>query len=179
MRIIAGTHRGRSLISPERDDIRPTSDKIRQAIFNVLQARSLVVDQDVLDTFCGTGALGFEALSQGASRAVFWDSNPASISLAQKNAEKLKLLETSEFRHIDSLNPPPALQIFPLCFLDPPYHKNMVMQAIQALKTSGWIDSGSTLVCEMEVGAAFDHTLGDIVFEKVYGDTQIIILKLK
>ncbi len=90
MRIVSGRHGGRRLQVPKNNKIRPTSDKIRGAIFNMLSAREAIDDAHVLDGFCGTGALGLEALSRGAAQALFIDTSKASLSLARENVSALK-----------------------------------------------------------------------------------------
>ena len=129
MRIVAGTHRGRILKTPTGSDIRPTSDKVRQAVFNTLNSRGAVVDAVVLDAFCGTGALGLEALSQGAEAAIFMDISATSLNLAKANATLLREEEASSFLLKDAGNPgqrPPSIPPATLLFLDPPYRRNLV-----------------------------------------------------
>ncbi len=176
MRIIAGLHRGRVLKAPAGRDIRPTSDKVRQALFNALNSRGAVVDAVVLDAFCGTGALGFEALSQGASACVFMDIARSSVHLAQDNAAMLREVERCAFLHKDATAPgsrPETATPATLVFLDPPYHKNLVPQALSALQAGGWIAPGAMIVAETEKGADLSQIMAPQEFSKAYGDTEI------
>lgn len=178
MRIVAGLHRGRILKTPANHAIRPTSDKVRQALFNALQSRGLVVDAVVLDAFCGTGALGLEALSQGAARAVFFDQAKTSLTLATANAALLRETERCEFLHCDATAPGPRPAHLPaatLCFLDPPYHKNLVPQAVAALVHQNWLTPECCLVCETEKAADLGSIDAIPLFEKTYGETSVVV----
>ena len=153
MRIIAGTLRGRTLEPPADLTIRPTSDKVRGAIFNILQhaawAPHLFEETaSVLDVFCGTGAFAFEALSRGMGRACLIDSARSSLDLARRNAEKLGLTAACRFieraAHMAAEAPHP----FQLIFLDPPYGKNLVASALATLQDKGWLAQGAVIVVE-------------------------------
>lgn len=182
MRIVAGDHRGRVLKTPVGNDIRPTSDKIRQALFNALQHRGAVVDAKVLDAFCGTGALALEAYSQGATSCVFMDIAAGSLALARENAALLKADGVSWFLKKDATHPgvrPDDIPLATLLFLDPPYHKNLVPQALVALKSSGWLDSdGCFVVAEAEKAADLSNLEGEILFDKTYRETRVLILQI-
>ncbi len=176
MRIVAGRHRGRIIESPSTDLIRPTSDKVRLALFNALNSRGCVVDAVVLDAFCGTGALALEALSQGAAQAIIIDKEKSSLELAKKNAALLKETGNCVFHLKDAtkMSPRPETQATAtLCFLDPPYHKNILPLALQSLKENGWLADDCWLVAEMER----DYVLPGFAAEseKIYGDTKILI----
>lgn len=181
MRIIAGTHRGRVLKTPQNNDIRPTGDRVRQALFNALQHRGAVVDAVVLDGFCGTGALGLEALSQGAAQAIFIDQAKTSLSLTEANAALLRETDNCHFLLKDTGaigSRPAALPQATLIFLDPPYHHDLVPQGFQALLAGGWIAPGAFVVCETEKGADLAGIAGEIDFEKTYGDTSVVVFAL-
>lgn len=184
MRITGGTHRGRILQSPKDSAIRPTSDKVRLAVFNMLESRGLVRDAAVLDAFCGTGALGLEALSRGALCCTFMDKNRGSLELAKANFAALKIGAKENFVSCNAAEPPafegrnagnPAAS---LVFLDPPYRQNLLQQSIPALFATGWIAPGAWLVMEAEreldvstlvsLGVAVDMT-------RDYGDTRIML----
>ncbi len=178
MRIVAGYNRGRILNSPKDDLIRPTSDKIRLAIFNMLNSRGAVVGAVVIDAFCGTGALGLEALSQGAAQAVFIDREKTSLDLAKKNAESLKETENVFFiqKNTAVLAERPAhLTPATLCFLDPPYNKGLIAPAINALKAGDWLAQGCWIVAESEKEFTPDFPVES---EKRYGETKIMLLRL-
>lgn len=181
MRIVAGLHRGRTLKTPQNSEIRPTSDKVRQALFNALNSRGVVVDAVVLDAFCGTGALGLEALSQGAAETLFMDVAKTSLGLAEENAGLLKELPRSKFFLKDATSPgkkPEAVPPATLVFLDPPYHKNLVPQAFAGLVTERWLADGAIVVVETELGADLSGIPADILFEKTYGDTVITVFSV-
>ena len=179
MRIIAGTAKGRILQSPRDQAIRPTSDKVRGAIFNALKSRVDIEGAVVLDCFCGSGALGLEALSRGAAQCIFIDKERESLDLARANAKALNFSGQSHFilvdvnkikRHEDA----PAA----LAFLDPPYHKNLVLPALQSLAARGWLAAGAVCVVETEKGAALAVPGFTALTDKVYGTTQVHFLQL-
>ncbi|HRC27562.1 MAG TPA: RsmD family RNA methyltransferase, partial [Alphaproteobacteria bacterium] len=128
LRITGGKLGRRRILAPEDQAIRPTADKVRQAIFNTLNARSLVEGAVVLDAFCGTGAMGLEALSHGAAHAFLFDLSPAAVRLCTRNAASLGLDRQVAIRHTDATRPgprPDALHPATLVFLDPPYDKGL------------------------------------------------------
>ena len=179
MRIVAGRHKGRKLAGFEGDKIRPTSDKVRLALFNMLHSRGAVVDTVVIDAFCGTGALSLEALSQGAKSAVLIDADRASLNLAKENAATLKETENCVFFLADATKLPRRSsheKAADLCFLDPPYRKGLVPIALQSLKENGWLADGCWIVAEMERDAMIDGL--NEVSEKIYGETKIILGKI-
>ena len=181
MRIIAGTHRGRVLKTPQNSDIRPTGDKVRQALFNALQHRGAVVDAVVLDGFCGTGALGLEALSQGAAQAIFIDQAKASLSLAEANADLLRETANCQFFLKDTVRigvRPASVPQATLVFLDPPYNRGLVPQSFAALIAGDWLAPDAFIVCETEKGADLSGIAGEIEFEKTYGDTSVVVFAL-
>lgn len=177
MRIIAGTARGRKLSAPEGRDVRPTSDKVRGAIFNALQARGVLQGAQVLDVFCGSGALGLEALSRGAAHAAFIDNSKVSIDFAKENAKALGFSDKASFIFSDSekLKTPP--QKFSLVFLDPPYNKNLVLPVLAKLSDGGWLEDDA--VCVIEAEKSFKGIIPppyQTLDEKVYGDTKVLFL---
>jgi 16S rRNA (guanine966-N2)-methyltransferase len=179
MRITGGTHGGRILKSPKDRTIRPTSDKVRLAMFNMLNARGLVQDSVVLDAFCGTGALGLEALSQGALCCIFMDKNRQSLDLAKDNFAALKMDAQHYFILKDATKPAPKPDNIPpanLIFFDPPYNQGLVHQSLESFINQGWIADDAVVLVETETG--FDtgvlRPFGcDILFTRDYGDTRI------
>jgi 16S rRNA (guanine966-N2)-methyltransferase len=181
MRIIAGKNRGLSLLTPETSQIRPTSDKIRQAVFNMLQSRNVVHQARVLDLFCGTGALGLEALSQGADFCLFCDRDKNSLNLAKHNAEKCNVLDQTEFEIITAPTlplRPDRSQPFDLIFCDPPYHQDLIAPTLIQLKGKNWLQEKSICVCEMDRSEKMPLINGDILLERVYGSTRILLVAL-
>ncbi len=178
MRIVAGEHRSRVLESPKGDAIRPTSDKVRGALFNMLQSRGLVVDATVIDVFCGTGALGLEALSQGAQSCVFIDKNHQSLDLTKRNIQTLKEEGRSKAIVADGTKLParpddvaPAT----LVFLDPPYGKGLAEPTLNALAAQGWL--APECFCVVEESSVFRVLDGfELLQQKQYGDTHIALV---
>ena len=157
VRIVGGEFRGRVLQSPQGSATRPTSDRTREAVFNILhhakwRRGDLVGDARVLDVFAGTGALGLEALSRGAQHAVFVEREYAAARLCQENIDALGLGERALLLKFDGLHPVPRpLYIEPrtLVFLDPPYGKGMAAQALSGLAKTDWLKPGAVCVVEM------------------------------
>lgn len=177
MRIAGGQWRSRSLSVPAAG-VRPTSDKVRQAIFNMLHARGAVVDAHALDAFCGSGALGLEALSQGAAHCTFWDKAPGSIKITKQNIETLGAGAQSTVRPGDATGigtRPDAQQKFTLVFLDPPYDKDLIVPALAALQSGDWVEEDCLFVLEMATHEKPDLAGYAIEQEKIYGDTKVIL----
>ena len=178
MKISGGHLRGRSLKPPKGRDIRPTSDKVRQAIFNMLNARGGVAGARVLDAFCGSGALGLEALSQGADFFFFFDTSPASVAFCRENVALLQLEECIKISLQDATKPskkPQETGRIDLVFLDPPYGKDLLFRTIQRLLQDGWIEDKSLFLLEMGAKENPDICGLTVLQEKTYGDTKIIL----
>ena len=155
MRIVGGKFRGKVLTSPEDDSIRPTADRTRESVFNILASR-LGPNLDglrVLDLFAGTGALGLEALSRGASHVTFVDTAAEARGLIRDHIEAFgaggiaKLLR----RDATALGPAGTLGPVDLVFLDPPYGKGLGEQALASLRDNGWLKPETVLVLEESV----------------------------
>jgi 16S rRNA (guanine966-N2)-methyltransferase len=157
VRIVAGKFRGKQLSSPTDDSIRPTADRVRESMFNILSARLGPVFDGlrVLDLFAGTGALGFEALSRGASHVTFVETGAEGRGLIRDHIEAFgaggvtKLLR----RDATALGRPGTFGQFDLVFLDPPYGLGLGEKALAELAAHGWIEPGATLVLEESVAA--------------------------
>lgn len=183
MRITGGEYRGRLLQSPKDHAIRPTSDKVRLAIFNILNGRGLVQEANVLDAFCGTGALGLEALSWGALCCTFMDKNRGSLDLARLNHAALKIPAKCSFMMKDATKagPKPAdIAAANLAFLDPPYNQNFIPLALQSLKDGSWLAPDAHILVESE--KSYDpQGLGEVGFDvnmvRDYGDTRISLVQ--
>lgn len=180
MRIEAGSHKGAKLIAPEGENVRPTSDRARQAIFNMLVHRFDAVEgARVLDAFAGSGALGLEALSRGAESLVAMElARPALDALKRNVAACRENVRTLVFA-CDALKPPqaktqPRFAPCSLVFLDPPYGKGIIAPALAALKQAGWIASGALVVAEMATTEDLPPIKGFIVEdERRYGKAKI------
>jgi 16S rRNA (guanine966-N2)-methyltransferase len=185
MRITAGLLGGRSLVAPDDERVRPTSDKVRQAIFNILAHRDFDVGftldgARVIDLFAGTGALGIEALSHGASYALFIDDSAESRALIRTNVEALALTGITKIwrRDATSLGPIAAGAggPFELAFLDPPYRKDLVPRALESLRDSKWLAPNAIVVVETAKDEPLAPTDGyALLDERIYGDTRVAI----
>ena len=183
MRIVAGKFRSASIEAPKGLDTRPTSDRVRQALFNVLEHGAPRVEFErcrVLDLFAGSGALGIEALSRGAKFALFIEDSADARAAIRRNVETLKLTGISKIfrRDATTLGPAQTLQPFDLIFCDPPYGKGLGEKALQSSVEGGWVAEDAIAVLEERAG--LEIRLPDafeIIDKRDYGDTQIIIAK--
>src|SRR3954454_17662527 len=152
MRVVGGRLRGRSLASPSSREIRPTADRLRESLFNILMhAYGDPVDgARVLDLFAGTGALGIEAVSRGARFALFVDNGTEARALLRANVEALGLGGVTKVfrRDASDLGPAHPVEPFSLVFLDPPYGKGLAEKALLALREGGWLLPGAMRVVE-------------------------------
>jgi 16S rRNA (guanine966-N2)-methyltransferase len=184
MRITSGIHRGRPINAPKGRNTRPTSDRTREAIFNILRHGSwhhgVLEDATVLDVFAGTGALGIEALSQGARHAVFIERDHTAAELCQGNIDSLGETERAVVLKFDAAEPlPRPFYIEPrsLVFLDPPYGKYLGAEALKGRADKDWLAEEAVCVLEMSkktpeiIPAGF--TVKD---ERTYGMTKIQFL---
>jgi 16S rRNA (guanine966-N2)-methyltransferase len=179
MRIVAGTHRSRILQTPKNDAIRPTSDKVRGAIFNMLQSRGAVENAIVLDIFCGTGALGLEALSQGAAFCTFIDKSNPSLAITKHNIDALQESERSKTLLADGTKlsqRPDDIAQATLVFLDPPYGKNLAAPALENLTGQQWLSGDCLCVIEEAAPVAAPENF-EVMTNKKYGDTHITLLR--
>ncbi|MGH6828546.1 MAG: 16S rRNA (guanine(966)-N(2))-methyltransferase RsmD [Rhizomicrobium sp.] len=185
MRVTGGKFGGRQLLAPATKRIRPTSDRVRQAIFNILEHRDFgmsftLQNASVADLFAGTGALGIEALSRGARFSLLVDTDAQSRALARANVEALGLTGATKIWRRDAtlLGPlgPGANGPFALAFLDPPYGQNLVAPALEALTTGGWLLGQALTVIETAKGEHFDHPGFRQLDARNYGDTDVLFL---
>lgn len=179
MRIVGGRWRGRSLAGPKTDAIRPTSDRLRESLFNVLQHGydDAIEGARVLDLFAGTGAMGLEALSRGASFALFVDEGSEARSLIRENVEALGLGGTTRLFRRDATRMGAAAPNAPfsLVFCDPPYGKDLAPKALSACAEGGWLNPGALVVVEEAQGAALTLPAGFSEIERrEYGETQVV-----
>jgi 16S rRNA (guanine966-N2)-methyltransferase len=183
MRITGGSLGGRRLATPADDRIRPTSDKVRQAIFNILRHADFAPALDgacVADLFAGTGALGLEAISQGARFCLFIEDAAESRALIQRNIEALGLTGATKIfrRDATKLGPmaPGAGGPFDLVFLDPPYRKNLVAPALASLRDGGWLAPNAVLVVETAEDESVAVPDFEILDDRIYGETRVTFL---
>lgn len=188
MRITGGTLRGRNLAAPKDERVRPTSDKVRQAMFNVLMHNDFGIGfalegARVADIYAGTGALGIEAISHGAAWCLFVDDHAESRALIRENVEALGLTGASKIWRRDAADLGPlntgAGGPFDLVFLDPPYRKNLMTPALAALREGGWLAEGAVIVAETaEDEPAIDASGFRQLDSRIYGDTRVEFLAL-
>src|SRR5581483_9835181 len=159
--------------------IRPTSERLREAIFDILVHAygDPVAKARVIDLFAGSGALGLEALSRGAAFALFVDSGAAARALLRANIEALGLGGATRVWRADATRLGAAPAAYSLAFLDPPYGERLAEPALAALAEGGWLAPGAIVVVEEAAGAAFAAPAAlRLAEERIYGDTKIAIL---
>ena len=180
MRIVAGKLRGRKIEAPEGRDVRPTSDRVRESLFDILAhgETPLPDGATVADIFCGTGAFGLEALSRGAIHAIFMDNDRTVMSLARRNAAQLGVAGQATFLERDARHPGAAPRPVDLLFLDAPYRGDLTTPALAALIQAGWCKPGAIIVIELAKTEDVDLPAGcDAYDRRVYGKTKLIFAR--
>lgn len=183
MRIVAGKFRGRALAAPEHAGLRPTSDRVRESVFNIL-AHGIdafgISGARVIDLFAGTGALGLEAMSRGAAYCLFVEQAPEARALIRQNVEAFGLTgETRIFRRdATDLGDASNIEPFSLAFLDPPYGTGLGDRALVSLLNGGWLTAGAVVVLEERAGTAVAIPPAFKALDtRTYGDTEIRFLR--
>ncbi|GLQ63135.1 16S rRNA (guanine(966)-N(2))-methyltransferase RsmD [Gluconobacter cerinus] len=153
MRIVGGENKGRALMAPRGEGTRPTSDRTRQAIFDMLAhapwyGHDELEEAIVLDGYAGTGAMGLEALSRGAQRASFIERDRNALNALRANLDICRARDISRVLSCSVTHPPRATEPHTLIFLDPPYGKTLVESGLRALARGGWIAEGALIVAE-------------------------------
>ena len=187
LRITSGALKGRALHGPSDARVRPTSDKVRQAIFNILAHNDFdtgftLEGARVADLFAGTGALGIEAISRGAMFALFVEDAAESRALIRENVETMGLTGVTKIWRRDATDLGPmsagAGGPFDLAFLDPPYRKNLLAPALTALRDGGWLAPGVLIVTESSEEEPAPEADGFTLLDhRSYGDTRVAFLK--
>ena len=186
MRIVSGRFKGRTLKAPGDAALRPTSDKVRQAIFNILEHAGFAAGFSlegarVVDVFAGTGALGLEALSRGAKYCLFIEDAAESRAIIRENVEALGLTGASKIwrRDATNLGALDTLAPFDLAFLDPPYRRSLIAPALTGLATGGWLNPNALVIAEAAEDEAMPVVEGyEMLDDRVYGDTRIAFMRL-
>jgi 16S rRNA (guanine966-N2)-methyltransferase len=183
MRIVGGRLRGRALAAPKSRTIRPTADRLRESLFNVLLHAygDPIGGARVLDLFAGTGALGIEALSRGAAFALFIDASAEARALLRENVTSLGLggLARVFRRDATKLGPAHPLEPFSLAFLDPPYGARLAEQALIAARAGGWLTPDALIVVEEAAKSACAAPAGFTELERRrYDDSELVFLRL-
>jgi 16S rRNA (guanine966-N2)-methyltransferase len=178
MRVVGGRLKGRVLHAPDSRAIRPTSERLRESIFDIVVHRhgAVVEGARVVDLFAGSGALGIEALSRGAEFALFVDNGAEARALLRANVEALALGGVTRIWRADAtrLGKAPAGPPFTLAFLDPPYDKGLAGPALAALCEGGWLAADALVVVEEAAKAEIAAPPAlELVDERVYGETRI------
>ncbi len=182
MRVIAGEFRGRKLDSFEGMDIRPTSDRVKESLFNILSEK--VINCSFLDLFGGTGNVGIEALSRGAKQVVFVDSSLKSIKILKSNLDKISKSDSAEVYNTDYDNAIKRLgqdnRKFDIIFIDPPYNKDMAQNALVHIDRSGILEDDGVIIVEHDSKDIMPEQSGGLLKfrEKLYGSTKLTFYSL-
>ena len=184
MRIVAGRHRGRRLLAPPGETVRPTSDRAREALFNILSHGHPAAEgipfagAAVLDAFAGTGALGLEALSRGATEAAFIEQDREALATLRRNIAALGESGRARIVSGDATRPPRAVSACELAFLDPPYRSGVAAAALTALDAAGWLTPGALAVVELAAREELTPPAGFFLLdERVYGAARLLFLR--
>ncbi len=181
MRIIGGEKKGRRLVSFRGRDIRPTTDRIREAIFDTLSSKDFrfLDSKAVLDLFAGTGALGIEAMSRGVGRGIFVDIDSRALKVIERNLDLCDLTERSELFHADVFLSLSRLRrkgmVFDLIFADPPYEKGLAMRTIAMVAKKGLLAADGWMVVEHSRREPVAQEVSGLICvdNKLYGDTRV------
>jgi 16S rRNA (guanine966-N2)-methyltransferase len=182
MRVVGGRLGGRALAAPKSQAIRPTADRLREALFNILVHGhgDPITAARVLDLFAGTGALGFEAISRGAAYALFVDDGVEARALLRDNVETLGLGGVTRIFRRDAtrLGPAHPIEPFALVFLDPPYRLGLAEKSLACARDGGWLSAGALVVVEEAADAGFKAPEGFEELERRrYDDTEFVFLR--
>jgi len=183
MRVVGGRLRSRPIAGPKDEGLRPTADRLREALFNILAHAygDPVAGARVLDLFAGTGALGIEAISRGAAYALFVDEGVEARALLRQNTETLGLGGVTRIFRRDAtrLGPAHPLEPFSLALLDPPYGKGLAEKALTSARAGGWLKPQALVVVEEAADAGFAAPQGFEELERrTYDDTEFVFLQL-
>jgi 16S rRNA (guanine966-N2)-methyltransferase len=179
MRIIAGRFRGRRLLAPVGQAIRPTSDRAREALFDILEHGAPPVrGASFLDLFCGTGAVGLEAHSRGASSVLLIESDRAALKLIEANIARLGSPPSVRLLARDATLPGPAPHPFDLVFLDPPYGSGLAAAALESLVRGGWLGEAARIILELAAKEDFELPPAyALERERRYGRAKFLFLR--
>jgi 16S rRNA (guanine966-N2)-methyltransferase len=179
MRLIAGRFRGRVLAAPEGMTTRPTADRVRESLFNILaHGEPALRGAHVADVFAGSGALGLEALSRGAAKVTFFEIDPKPLTVIAANIRKLGCTDQASLLKADALQPPKADRECQFLLLDPPYKSGLAAPALLALAAQSWIAPDARIVVEVAAAEGFQSPLAEfpIADERKYGASRLVFL---
>ncbi len=180
MRVVGGNLRGRLLQAPTGEAVRPTSDRVREALFNILTYAAFgpgwpgLPGTRVLDVFAGTGALGIEALSRGAANVDFIEKSSQARQYLNRNLAGLGLTDRANVHAFDATQPPPGSEPASLALLDPPYRSGLGFRALPALAEKGWLADGAIAVLEEAEPSAPDIPGFTLLQTRTYGKTALL-----
>lgn len=165
MRVITGTSRGRKLVTPPGDDVRPTTDSVKESVFSIIQFS--VEGRTFLDAFAGSGQMGIEALSRGAVKAVFLDNGRQSLAAVRKNLEATGLSDKAAVVNTDTVEYlKKTSQRFDIAFLDPPYKTGVLQKALEYIPTV--MNKGGIIICEHPIDEELPEDIGEYRLKKSY-----------
>lgn len=177
LRVISGSARGHKLKTIKGNTTRPTSDRVKESLFNIIA--EYINGADVLDLYAGTGNLGIEALSRGANSAVFVDKSSECISIIQENLKHTKLIDKANLISGDANNTLNKLSqknmAFDIIFLDPPYSKNFIKEILEIIEKNDIIKNDGIIIAEHDINDSVEEEIGKLklVRSKKYGDTVL------
>ena len=181
LRVISGKVRGLKLDTPKNQDVRPTTDRVKESLFNMINP--YIRESNVLDLFAGTGSLGIECLSRGAKNCVFVDKSRESINIVKSNVKKARVENESTILNIDFKDAVKRLstqnQKFDVIFMDPPYYENMFIDCLKSIDELNLLHEDGIIVVEHDTKDQFEETIGRLVKtrDKKYGNTTITFYK--
>lgn len=183
MRVISGKARGLKLDTPKNLDVRPTTDRVKESLFNIINP--YIRESNILDLFAGTGSLGIECLSRGAKNCVFVDKSKDSIGIVKSNVKKARVDNESIILNIDFKDAVKRLSVqnqkFDVIFMDPPYYENMFIDCLKSIDELNLLKEDGLIVVEHDTKDLFDDSIGRLYKsrEKKYGNTTITFYKLE
>lgn len=181
MRVISGKVRGLKLNTPKNEDVRPTTDRVKESLFNMINP--YIMESSVLDLFAGTGSLGIECLSRGANKCVFVDISKESIAIVKSNIKKARVEKESIVLNSDFKDAISKLKLqenkFDVIFMDPPYYKNMFIDALQKIDNASLLNEDGIIIIEHDSKDVFPENIGRLEKsrDKKYGNTTITFYK--
>ncbi|WP_168463817.1 16S rRNA (guanine(966)-N(2))-methyltransferase RsmD [Wolbachia endosymbiont of Ctenocephalides felis wCfeT] len=177
LRIIAGKHRGRKITTSKQLTARPTMGVVREAIFNILSSRKSINNANVLDLFCGSGALSFEALSRGAKHAFMVDSDYYNLQLPKKTAEIFSVTDNVTLICCSADKLPQPTSKCDIVFMDPPYNSGMIDSTLDGLVNAGWLSDNALIILEIKKDEDFQCSENfNVILERIYGVAKIVFL---